>query len=134
MLVLEEEQPHERDVVGQFLHSDDICKSHLGALRGFELDLMKVVDLSLDIQVYPTLAQVIILQEGLTYAQTFRRWLRVPLPILEERLVASAFKAPVVVKQTTFLALDISAEELVVSLEMRGQRFKDIALLVLEVL
>ena len=47
--------------------------------------------------------------------------------------MACALKTPVVVEQASFLALFAGAQQLVVSLEMGRQRFKDIALLVLEV-
>ena len=95
---------------------------------------MKVVNLPLEVEVYASLAQVEILEERLADAQAFGRELRPLLLSRQERLVACALMASVVVEQASFLALFTGAQELVVSLEMRRQRFKNVALLVLEVL
>ena len=65
LIVLEEEEPHEVDVIGKFLDFDDIREGHLGILADPELlasiDVRRFVLL-----VNLALAQVVVLDERLT--------------------------------------------------------------------
>ena len=131
LLVLQEEEPQERNVVGQFLELDDISQGHFGVLWSFRGFFREALDLALNLEVNASLAQVVVLDECLTDTELLIGCRALVLLGLLAR--AAAFEVSEIVNEVRFFLVACLGEESVISLKMSCKRLNHVAFLVLQV-